>query len=164
MYSRIVNPITGRTVSVRGTAGKNILRNYVAALSNILKGGSHSHSGQRSLWRAGADASPPRTNESVTEDDRVRADRESVSGFVSLQEEAQKIFKASGFSDEYSTMFIVGYMVGVDPSRMSSFALSRDLDGWRKVGHPKPSPDEIATFLYNLKGIGSEPGESTGES
>ena len=42
MYSTITNPITGRTVSVRGTAGKNILRNYVVALSNILKGGSES--------------------------------------------------------------------------------------------------------------------------
>jgi hypothetical protein len=48
MYSTITNPITGRTVSVRGTAGKNILRNYVAALSNILKGGSESSA--RAPW------------------------------------------------------------------------------------------------------------------
>jgi hypothetical protein len=48
MYSTITNPITGRTVSVRGTAGKNILRNYVVALSNILKGGSESSA--RAPW------------------------------------------------------------------------------------------------------------------
>ena len=98
MYSRIVNPITGRTVSVRGTTGKNILRNYVAALSNILKGGSES---------------------SVTEDERIGS------------EEAHEIFKASGFRAEYSTMFIVGYMVGADPSLKSALLFSRDLDEWR---------------------------------
>ena len=162
MYSMITNPKTGRTVSVRGTTGKNILRNYVAALSNILKGGSESSA--RARWRADADASPHRTNESVTEDERVRADRESAIGWGRLQKEAQEIFKASGFDNVHHKGFIVGYILGAEPSRMSKIALGQTGNAMRKVGHPKPSHDEVATFLYNLKGIGGEPYESTGES
>ena len=38
MYSRIVNPKTGRRISITGKLGKTILRNYI----NILMGGSAS--------------------------------------------------------------------------------------------------------------------------
>ena len=40
MYSKIVNPKTGRKVSTKGKLGQSILRNYVDSLSNILSGGS----------------------------------------------------------------------------------------------------------------------------
>jgi len=35
MYSKIINPDTGRKVSINGKIGRNVLRNYL----NILKGG-----------------------------------------------------------------------------------------------------------------------------
>ena len=40
MYSKIVNPKTGRKVSTKGKLGQSILRNYVDSLSNILSGGT----------------------------------------------------------------------------------------------------------------------------
>jgi len=40
MYSKIVNPKTGRKVSTKGKLGQRILRDYVDSLSNILSGGS----------------------------------------------------------------------------------------------------------------------------
>ena len=40
MYSKIVNPITGRKVSITGRLGRKILRRYL----NILSGGAAAHS------------------------------------------------------------------------------------------------------------------------
>lgn len=40
MYSKILNPKTGRKVSTKGKLGQNILRKYINSLSNILSGGS----------------------------------------------------------------------------------------------------------------------------
>ena len=36
MYSKIVNPKTGRKVNINGSLGKSIIKNYL----NFLKGGS----------------------------------------------------------------------------------------------------------------------------
>ena len=87
MYSRIVNPITGRTVSVRGTAGKNILRNYVAALSNILKGGSESSARARWTEDAGAESAAASARLTRSEWRRGRAVmRGIISSFMTEQE------------------------------------------------------------------------------
>ena len=53
MYSKIVNPITGRAVNVNGRIGKKILKQYV----NQLGGGKHEN--QRSDKRQAGDRRGP---------------------------------------------------------------------------------------------------------